>query len=398
VQVGLEVKTMAVVALKKGRARPFWFGCPIVFSGAVETVEGEPAPGTLVEVRDQEGRVIGHGFFNADSTYRVRIVRLEQPGEPAPEVEAIVRQRLAQAARARAALGLPSGDTTAWRLVNSEGDSLSGLVVDVYGDLAVVQASARWVQACRGVVEAAVRETLGAATRIVHRASAGVRREEGLAAEAAADVEPVEVLERGLRYAVDARHGQKTGFFLDQRENRSRVRALSAGRRVLDAFCFTGGFALSAAAGGAAEVLGVDTSRPAIETATANAAANGLPNVRFEETDAMQVLASGRRWDVVVCDPPRLAAGRADLEAAAQRYKRLNRHAIGAVEPGGLLVTCSCSSVMRRDAFLEVVRDAATEAHRRVTVSQVLGAAPDHPVHPSWPEGEYLKCVIAVVS
>ena len=386
-----------LVTLKRGRARPFWFGCPIVFSGAVESVAGNPAPGALVQVLDAEGRAVGHGFFNPASAYRVRIVRLERPAEPPPEPGAIIDARIRQALALRAALGLPSAQTTAWRLLNSEGDSLSGLTVDVFGRTVVAQASAVWAEVHRDRVTESLRSALGADVRVVHRIASHVRREEGLGASPPADAPPVEVLEGGLRSEVDVRQGQKTGFYVDQRENRARVRAMAAGRRVLDAYCFTGGFSLAAAAGGASEVLGIDSSAPAIEAARRAAATNGLGNARFEVADAVEAMASRGRWDLVICDPPKLAGGRSELEAALAKYKRVNRAAIEAVEPGGLLVTCSCSSALRRDLLVEVIRDAATEAGRRVAITSVLGAAPDHPVHPSWPEGEYLKCVVAGV-
>jgi 23S rRNA G2069 N7-methylase RlmK/C1962 C5-methylase RlmI len=390
--------TLPVVTLHRGRARPFWFGNPVVFSGAVASVAGEPAPGDLVALCDADARVIGHGFWNPDSQYRVRVVRLERPGEPPPELAAILAKRLRAARDLRAALGLPSADTDAWRLFNSEGDGLSGLTVDVYADVAVVVASARWVEVHREAVSAAVRDVLGPGTRMLHRIPGGIRQAEHLAQPPPGeDPGPIEIREAGLRYRVEVAHGQKTGFYLDQRENRAAVRRMAAGRRVLDAFCFTGGFALAAAAGGASEVVAVDSSGPAIRAAREHAEANGL-RIDAREGDAFDALnADVARWDLVVVDPPKLAAGRADLGAALARYRRINRAAVAAVAPGGVLVSCSCSSAVRRDDLLEVLRDAATEAARRLTVLEVRGAGPDHPVHPAWPEGEYLKCVIAAV-
>ena len=388
-----------IVTLHRGRARPFWAGNPLVFSGAIESVAGGPAPGSLVEVRDAEGRPIGHGFFNPASQYRVRIVRLERASEPPPEPAAILASRLAAARDLRATIGLPSADTDAWRLVNSEGDGLSGLTVDVFGDCAVILASALWVETWRDAVDSAVRAAVPHVTTVVHRVSAQVQGQEGMsAAPPAAEVATVRVRESGIVFEIDPTKGQKTGFYLDQRTNRLLVRSLAAGRRVLDLYCFTGGFALAAAAGGAAEVLGIDTSAPAIDVARRNAAANGLVSARFDVGDAVDALAAGGGWDMVICDPPKLARSRNDLEAALPRYRRISRDAVAVVRPGGVLVTCSCSSAMRRDAFVEVVRDAAAEAGRRLAITHVLGAAPDHPVHPAFPEGEYLKCVVGVAS
>ncbi len=378
-----------------------------MFSGAVAAVEGDsPSRGDLVEVRDHAGRVIGWGFFHPTSQYRVRLVAWASEPDPGPDIVGIVRSGVARARALRRILGLPAADTTAWRLVNSEGDGLSGVTVDVFGEVAVLVASAAWVERHRAAVEEAVRAVWPEGVRLVYRVSPAVGSEEGFASRSSEGEVPgpVEVLERGLRFLVWPGGSQKTGFYCDQRDNRALVRAL-VGRlpkeaRVLDAFCFTGGFALNAAAGGAAEVLAVDSSGPAVGAGRDNARRNGLSDrVRFEETDAVGVLeASPRAFDLVVCDPPRFARSARDLAPALARYRRVNRAAIAAVSPGGLLVTCSCSSAVRRDLFLEVLRDAAAEAGRRFTVTHVRGAAPDHPVHPAFPEGEYLKCVVGTVS
>jgi 23S rRNA G2069 N7-methylase RlmK/C1962 C5-methylase RlmI len=394
---------LPVVRLLKGKARPFWHGCPVVFSGAVAAVAGAPGPGAWVEVRDDADRPIGQGFYNPDSTYRVRILRLAREADVPDDPDGCVAARLVQAAALRRALGLPGPDTDCLRLANSEGDRLSGLTVDVFGDVAVAQASARWALERRDAVDAAIRAALGRDVGIVHRA-APILREEGVTGPVAtAGAEggmpaPFAVRESGLSYALDPSRGQKTGFYLDQRDNRMLVRSLARGRRVLDLFCFSGGFALNAARGGATEVLGVDSSAPAIAAAQANARANGLDGaVRFQASDVAAVLGQGGTWDLVVCDPPKYAARRADLDAAFQRYLALNRAAMMAVAPGGVLVTCSCSAAVHRDPFLEMLREAAAQAGRRLSVTHVQGAAPDHPVDPAWPDGAYLKCVVAFV-
>lgn len=296
-------------------------------------------------------------------------------------------------------MGLPSDETNAYRLINSEGDGLSGLTVDVYGETAVAIASALWVDRHRQAVEAAIVKVIGPAARVIHRVSNAVRKEEGLGpAPAVERGEPVAIRELGLRYRVDPAFGQKTGHFLDQRDNRFLVRNLAKGRRVLDAFCFTGGFSLNAAAGGAEVVRAVDSSRTAVVAGRLNAGLNSLKRVGFETADAMEVLGlSTAEWDMVICDPPKLASGRKGREAAVRRYSRLNRSAVTALAPGGLLVTCSCSSAVRRESFLEIVRDSATGAGRRITVTHVTGAAADHVLNLAYPEGEYLKCVIGVV-
>ncbi len=391
-----------VVRLLKGRARPFWHGCPVVFSGAVAAVDGPAGAGDWVEVRDDGDRPIGQGFYNPDSTYRVRILRLAREAAVPDEPEGCVAFRVAQATKLRRALDLPGAGTDCLRLVNSEGDRLSGVTVDVLRDVVVIQASARWAVSRRSAVEAAVLASLGHDVRVLHRAAA-VLREEGLKAGdlkpgAGEPVGPLTVRENGLTYVVDPSQGQKTGFYADQRENRALVRTLARGRRVLDLFCYSGGFSLNAAAGGATEVLGVDSSAPAIALAQQNAVANAFEGVvRFQASDVSAVLGQDAAWDLVVCDPPKLAARRADLDAAFQRYLALNRAAVMATAPGGILVTCSCSAAVHRDPFLEMLREAAAQAGRRLSVTHVRGAAPDHPIDPAWPEGEYLKCVVASV-
>lgn len=381
------------VRLAKGRARPFWHGNPLVFSGAVASVEGDPAAGDWVEVVDAEDRRIGWGWFHPTSLYRVRLARWASEEGLPEDPSGVIRTRIERAVAVRRALGIPSPDCTAWRVVHSEGDGISGLSVDLLGDVAVASDTAFWTERYRTEIDAILRDVVGG-REVVHRVPPALRREEGMAAlPEAPDRDPVEVLEGGLRLLADPWKGQKTGFYCDQRENRALVRRLATGRRVLDLYCHSGAFALQAAAGGAREVLAVDTSAPALALGREAAARNGLP-VQFLQADVREVLARDDRWDLVVCDPPKLAASRGDLPAAAERYLHLNRAAMERVGPGGLLLTCSCSAAMRRDLFLEVLRDAAARAHRRVRLLEVRGAGPDHPVHPAFPEGEYLKAVL----
>ncbi len=391
--------TLPVVTLHRGRARPFWSGNPILFSGAVAEVTGDPGGGDLVEVCDRDGKPIGQGFFNPSSSYRVRLVRLQREEDLPLDPEGIITARIATAAALRKGLGLPTAATNAYRLVNSEGDYLSGLTVDLFDRTAVVMASALWVERYRDTVFSAIRSLVGVDTQLVYRVSNAVRREEAMSAAPEADpCDPVEILEYDLRFAVDAQKGQKTGFYLDQRHNRLRVRHLAKDRSVLDLYCFSGGFGLNAMRGGARQVRCVDSSEPAIRLARDNAARNGFEGISFEVGDVVDVLSQSERFDMVVCDPPKFAGTRHDLDAALTRYARLNHGAMLLLNPGGILVTCSCSGVVRRDDFIAVVRDAAAQAGRRVAIIGVHGAAPDHVLNPAYPEGEYLKCVIGVVS
>ncbi len=387
----------AVVTIAKGRARPFWFGCPVVFSGSVAGVSGNPAAGELVAVHDDRGQEIGLGFYNPASSYRVRLVA-RGGGEAC--AEEIIGRRIHDAWMLRRTLGLPGPADTVFRLVNSEGDHLSGITIDVFDRFAVVMESAMWAGAWRGLVAATIRECLGPDMRVCFRVPSSIRGLEGIMVGDEGEVpdEPVRVVENGISFVTRPGQGQKTGFYADQRENRLALRRFCRGASVLDLFSFSGGFALNAAAGGAVSVTAVDSSVDAIAAGEANAAANGFGGcVRFVRDDVERFLAGSAEHDIVICDPPKLAAGRASQAAALKHYQRLNQLALGAVRDGGLLVTCSCSSVVRRDDFLGMLRDAAGHCGRELSVIGLAGAGPDHPVCPAWPEGEYLKVVTAAV-
>ncbi len=385
------------VSVARGRARPFWFGCPVVFSGSVSRVHGEPVPGDFVDVLDDMGQLIGRGFFNPGSSYRVRIVA--RPGEP-DTAAAIIARRIADAFRVRAAFGIPSDRTDVYRLFNSEGDGLSGMTIDVFSRTVVVMESALWVSRFRRLIVECLEAGLGPGISVLFRVVGGIRGLEGIMAEdeGTAPVEPIKVVENGLGFLTRPGAGQKTGFYADQRENRLAIRDLCVDADVLDLFCFSGGFALNAASAGAKKITAVDSSADAIAAAAANAAINGFDErISFVEQDALKFLAGAREHDVVVCDPPKLASGRSSMESGLKHYARLNVAAMKALRDGGILVTCSCSSVVRRDMFLEMLRDAAVSAGRVISVLDVRGAGRDHPINPSWTEGEYLKVATVVV-
>lgn len=385
------------MTVARGRARPFWFGCPVVFSGSVAQVHGNPGPGDFVDVFDDRGQLIGRGFFNPASSYRVRIVgRATDPDDAA----SIIAKRISDAVGVRARFGLPSDRTDVFRLFGSEGDGLSGLTIDVFSQTVVVMESALWVSRFRPQIVDCLFAALGPGIRVLFRVAAGVRGQEGITAadEGVADVDPVKVVENGISFITRPGTGQKTGFYADQRENRLAIRDLCHDADVLDLFCFSGGFALNAASAGARSVTAVDSSADALAAAACNAEANRLNDrVSFVEQDALKFLGTVRDYDVVVCDPPKLASGRASLDSGLKHYGRLNAAAMKAVRDGGILVTCSCSSVVRRDTFLEMLRDAAVSAGRVISILDVSGAGRDHPVNPSWTEGEYLKVATVVV-
>jgi len=319
--------------------------------------------------------------------------------------DAFWRRRLESAFALRKVLGYdqPEG---AVRLVFSEGDGLSGMVVDRYGDYLVVQVTAlalavRLPQILPMLVE------LVRPQGILLRSESDIVRAEGLEiapglAWGCMPEGPVEILDQGLHYGVDLAEGQKTGLYLDQRENRTAAARYVNGRRVLDMFCYTGGFSLAAAAvGKARDVLGFDSSQRALAQARANAERNGLGNVRFESGDAFDTLhalkTAGERFDGLVLDPPKFARSRGAVDDALRAYARLNRLAIDVLAPGGILVTCSCSGHVTRDDFFFMLINVAQQSGRDIQVLEQRGAAADHPVSATCPETEYLKCFICRV-
>ncbi|HSG46314.1 MAG TPA: class I SAM-dependent rRNA methyltransferase, partial [Longimicrobiales bacterium] len=317
-----------------------------------------------------------------------------------------VGRRVAEAVAIREGLGLVRRDGAA-RLVFSEADGLSGVVVDRYGDWLAVQFTSLALWQRREGILAALR--LHAPSRgILLRTEKGILDEEGLeitdgVLEGEEPDGPVEVEENGLRYTVDLRTGQKTGYYLDQRDNRMRAAAYAPGRRVADVCCYTGGFTLPLLRAGAARVTGVDMSAPALELARANLALNGLDDGRseFVKSDAFRWLEAageaGERYGMVVLDPPRMARSERGLKGALRGYLRLNEAAVRCLEPGGILVTCSCTGRVSRERFVGVLGEVERATGRRIRILEVHGQPADHPVAPTCPETAYLKCVIATV-
>ncbi len=394
----------ATVILKPRRARPFFGRHPWVLESAVERVEGSPADGEVVDLITHDGTFVARGLWNSQSKLRVRLYAFDAA---VPLDEALWRARLDAAVALRKSLGLtdPAG---ACRLVNSEGDDLSGLIVDRYGEYLAVQVTALAMQPRLEVICDALESLVAPRGILLRGAERGLSKLEGLhlpdrLLRGTAPDGPVFVEEHGLKFGVDLAEGQKTGFYLDQRDNRQAAARHARGRRVLDMFCYSGGFALACAvAGGAASVLAVDTSAKAAALVEANAALNGAATITVETADAFEKLdalaAAGERFGMVVLDPPKFARSRAVLDDALRAYHRINRVACDLLEPGGILVTCSCSGSVMRDDFLQMLAGVAQRAGRTIQLLEVRGAAADHPVSASCLEGEYLKCVIARVA
>jgi 23S rRNA (cytosine1962-C5)-methyltransferase len=386
------------IVLKPGRDRPVRAGHPWIFAGAVATGLDAVGAGDPVRVRAHDGRILGVGYANPRTTIAVRLV---SPDDLPALDETLVARRLDEALALRRAL-LP--EATAVRVVNGEGDRLPGVVVDRYGDVLVCQlltaGAARLAQVVFDVLQARL-----APRTIYERSEGAVRREEGLADATGVRVGveppvPLEIEEDGARFLVDVVGGQKTGFFLDQREARRVVRRLAAGRRVLNTFAYTGAISVVAGLGGAAAVDSVDASRPALALAERAWEHNALPGscARFVAANVFEHLrAIDDAYDLVVVDPPPFVRRRGDVDAGLRGYKDVNLHAIRRLASAGLLLTCSCSQHVTREAFRETVAAAAADAGRPAQVVAEWGHAPDHPVALAHPEGQYLKALLLAV-
>jgi len=383
----------ARIVLLPGREASVLRRHPWVMSGAVSRVDGDAAAGDLVRVLAADGTTLGHGHYAPQSQLRVRMLAF---GDEACS-EAVIAERLRSAIAARAAHPLLA-DTNALRLVNAEGDGLPGLVVDRFADVIVVRAgSAAWLERSSAVADV-LREATGARAALARPDAAALRRE-GAHAEPRTlwgepPSEPVALDERGRRYLADVAHGQKTGFYLDQRDARDLVQRIAAGRRVLDLFSYTGGFALAALAGGAAHVTLVDSSRDALALARRNLQGlGGAAEARAEltETDGFEYARKhARGFELAIADPPPLARRKADVPRAARAHKDLLLHLFREAPPAASVLAFSCSHHIGPELFRKIAFGAALDAGRDARVTAELGAPADHPVSLFHPEGRYL--------
>jgi 23S rRNA (cytosine1962-C5)-methyltransferase len=379
------------IVLKTGRDGPVRGGNPWVFSQAIARVQPDDlAAGDWVEVRDAGGDALGFGYYNPRTTIALRMIAFDFAAAP----DTIVRHRIDAAIALRHRI-IPS-DTDCYRLINGDGDGLSGVVVDRYGDALVMQLLTTGADRLREEVTARLIERLRPET-IFERSQGAVRRQEGLddragiiAGSAHGDVA---VHENGVALEVDIEQGQKTGYFLDQRVNRARLRALASGARVLDAYCYAGGFSLAALAGGAREAVAIDSSARALAWARGNLELNGFADDRWKlvHADTLEFFAGNHeKFDLVVIDPPPLARSAADATRAGRLYTELNLLGMRSVAPGGMLMTFSCAAHFAGENFLRAVRIAQGRAGRNFRLLEKLGPGPDHPVLLGHAEGEYL--------
>ncbi len=379
---------MIRLRLKPGRDESVRRRHPWVFSGAIASAEGDGSDGRA-EIVDAAGKLLARGAYSPDSQIVARLWTFEDRAIDA----ALFRERFTAARRLREEVLPP--ETTGYRAVNSEGDGCPGVLLDVYGEVAVLELLTAGTEAWRGDLERAARDVF-APKRLVVRET-GTARDRGERPSTSESPDRAPFLENGLRFFADLGSGQKTGFFLDQRDNRARLRGLSRDRTVLNLFSYSGAFSVAALAGGARRTVDVDSSSPALALAREHRRANGFEarDEDFVEEDVFDDVrrrsAAGERWNVVVCDPPAFAKKRADVDRAARGYKDVNRLAMSLVAPGGWLLTCSCSGLVSADLFQKIVFSASLEASASFALTARQGGGPDHPVSLDCPEGEYLK-------
>ena len=395
--------TLKRVVLKAGREKSLLRRHPWVFSGAIDRVLGDPAPGETVVITTQQGDFLAFAAYSQQSQIRARAWSFDRDATiDAAFMDAAVERAIAY----RKNLVAPQSDAV--RLVHGESDGLPGLIVDRYAGTAVMQCSSAGADYWRDVFADAV-VSHGSCTRVFERSDLEVRALEGLQPRVGSirgDEPPANILihEGDARYLVDVRHGQKTGFFLDQRENRAHVTRGAHGREVLDAFCYTGGFAIAALKGGATSVTALDSSAAALAQARENARASGLDlrSTEWIEGDAFATLrrlhGQGRRFDLVILDPPKFAPTEKHVARAARAYKDVNLWALRLLRAQGLLYTFSCSGGVDDALFQSIVAGAAVDAGVQCRIVKRLGAAADHPVALNFPEGAYLKGMILSVA
>ena len=388
--------SVPVLVVKAGREKSLLQRHPWLFSGAIADVDGQPESGDTVIIATADGKFLAQAAYSPSSQIRARVWSFDS----GDRIDAgFFARRIERAAAAR--LPLQDAANTGVRLVHGESDGLPGVIADRYGNVVVMQILSAGAERWRKPIAEALADVTGARC-VYERSDADVRQLEGLAPRSGAvtGVLPrvVTVFEGGLCYSVDVVNGQKTGFYLDQRDNRALLRRLAKGRRVLNGFCYTGGFTLAALAGGAASVLSLDTAGDALALAHENLARNpALDATRAEWRDAnvfaelRQLRDAAAQFDLIVLDPPKFAPTAAHAERAARAYKDINLWAMKLLAPGGLLATFSCSGGISADLFQKIVAGAAVDARADAAIVGRMTASADHPVALNFPEGDYLK-------
>ncbi|KAI3593877.1 23S rRNA (cytosine(1962)-C(5))-methyltransferase [Cupriavidus sp. U2] len=390
---------MNVITLKPGKEKSLLRRHPWVYATGIASTEGRCEAGSTVVIRSADGRFLARGAYSPESQIRVRVWTFD---ENEPVDHAMFKRRVSAALAHRQRW---VSDTSAVRLIFGESDRLPGLIVDYYGQgetgQLVCQFNAAGVEQWKdALVQALIKET--GCPNVYERSDAAVRQREGLelvtGVLAGAEPDPqLSVTEHGVRYYVDVRNGHKTGFYVDQRDNRKLVGDLAEGRDVLNCFCYTGGFSLAALRGGAKSVTSIDSSGEALKIAASNVTLNGFDAGRatWLDADVFKMLrefrAEGRQFDLIVLDPPKFAPSAQHIDRAARAYKEINLVGMQLLRPGGLLFTYSCSGAISMELFQKIVAGAATDARADARILRRLSAGTDHPMSAAFPEGEYLK-------
>lgn len=390
---------MPTVRVKAGHIQPVWAGHPWVYAQAIDRIEGGATAGDEVRVVDPRGNLLGRGFYSPASAIPVRILVRDDTTKIDGH---FFHSRIARAMACRAELGLPSAETSGYRLVHAEGDGLPGLIVDKLGDTLAVQFLTFGMKTREGIVLQALHDLLSPKT-ILDRTPANVAKAEGftVASLVVRGDMPTELefRERGFSYRIPMELGQKTGFYFDQRPLRGLVEEIAHGKSVIDAFSYVGPFALAAARGGAKEVTAVDQSALAIEIGARIAQENGLANrIQWVKQDAAHALKNAAEKggvDLVLADPPRLAPSRGARSGALVAYAKIAEHACRAVKLGGTIVLSSCSSAVDLGSLVRALATGAQRVRRQAVVTHRSFQGPDHPVVAAHPEGQYLKTVVA---
>jgi 23S rRNA (cytosine1962-C5)-methyltransferase len=393
----------SLLVLREGRDKSVRLHHPWIFASAIQSVEGDPLPGSTVSVQSENGEKLGLAAYSPSSQIRARMWTWNNTESVDRDFFA-ARIRRAFELRAQAQV---QSQTSAYRLIHGESDGLPGLVVDRYNDTLVMQVSTAGIEFHRQEIMELLEESSKCIT-LFERSDVDVRELEGLAPVkgliAGQPLQtPMIIEENGLKFEVDLEHGQKTGFFIDQRENRQLLRRYASGKSVLNCFCYTGAFSVYAFAGGAESVLSMDSSGPALEQVARNLALNGFGDCESElmEQDVFTALRkfrdSRKSFDAIILDPPKFAPTVVQVERAARAYKDINLLAFKLLNPGGVLFTFSCSGGVSRDLFQKIVTGAAQDAGVDARILAQLSQGPDHPVSLNFPEGMYLKGLVCAI-
>lgn len=384
----------AAVYLHQTKEEPIRRGHPWVFPKAIAREKGRLVTGELVQVFGASETLLGLGVYNEHSLYRVRLLAHAFECPEITSIEQLIAHRLRQACRLRQRLDLPNASTTAYRLFNSEGDGLSGLTIDRFNHVCVVASSAYWVEANKAMISQCILDLFPNDT--VHWLSqAKPLAQDGWQGSINEPLARSEkVLEAGISYQVDFSNTQKTGLFLDQRENHQRIASFARGKRVLDLYTYTGGFALHAAKAMASRVTAVDSSSQAIALAKENARLNDLHEIDFIAADARDYLAKAGEYDLIILDPPKLVPSVRHLQRAKNYYRFLHREVFKYMQEGSLLLTCNCSSALSSNAFVDLVSAQAMAEGKVARILGVYGPASCHPMLAAFPEGQYLTAIL----